>query len=53
MTDPSPRTLSVSFIPYATMKTAAALITLAASASAFAPAATNVKSTALNTVWDD
>ena len=31
----------------------AVLAALAGSAAAFAPAPTNVKSTALNTVWDD
>jgi len=35
------------------MKTAAAIIALAASASAFAPAPIATKSTALNTVWDE
>jgi hypothetical protein len=35
------------------MKSAAAIIALAASAAAFAPAPINTKSSALNTVWDD
>eukprot|EP00581_Thalassiosira_minuscula_P011941 CAMPEP_0183729082 /NCGR_PEP_ID=MMETSP0737-20130205/29675_1 /TAXON_ID=385413 /ORGANISM="Thalassiosira miniscula, Strain CCMP1093" /LENGTH=194 /DNA_ID=CAMNT_0025961187 /DNA_START=68 /DNA_END=652 /DNA_ORIENTATION=+ len=35
------------------MKSAAAILALAASASAFAPAPINTKSTALNTVWDE
>ena len=36
-----------------TMKSAAAIIVLAASASAFAPAAPTKSTTALNTVWDE
>ena len=36
-----------------TMMKLAVLAALAGSAAAFAPAPTNVKSTALNTVWDD
>ena len=36
-----------------TMKSAAAIVALAASAAAFAPAPINTKSSALNTVWDD
>ena len=35
-----------------TMKSAAAILALAASASAFAPAPVSKQSTALNTVWD-
>lgn len=35
------------------MKSAAAILALAGTAAAFAPAPTKVQSTALNTVWDD